>query len=88
MQLILDIRRLSEFSTFTSNKSFFQTKIDQNIKVDLVRIRLLSNLNIYPDVSVNRQNLNIIFKETYGVNRLSKAIDENINFDLSLSSIS
>lgn len=87
-KLILDIRRLSEFNTFTSNKSFFQTKIDQNIKVDLVRIKLLSNLNIYPDVSVNRQNLNIIFKETYGVNRLSKAIDENINFDLSLSSIS
>ena len=87
-KLLLDIRRSSKFSSYTSSKSFFQLKLDKNINIDLVRIKLISGSNIFPDVSVNRQNLNIIFKTSYGVNRLSKAIDDNIEFELSLSNIS
>ena len=86
-KLILDIRRQSEFDKYSSNKSFFQIKIDQNSKIDFLRVRLLESYNIFPDISVNRQNLNIIFKSTYGNQKLSKAIEESISFDLSFSGI-
>ena len=87
-KLILDIkRRNSIFKNYTSNQSFFEKKIDSNTKIDLVRIKLEKSINIFPDISLNRQNINIIFKTSYGDNILSKPIDENIDFEISLSSI-
>ena len=87
-KLILDIKRgNSKFNNLISNGSFFEKKLDINTKIDLVRIKLLTNSNIFPDVSVNRQNINIIFKTSYGNKMLSKAVDENIDFELSLSGI-
>jgi cell division protein ZapD len=87
-KLVLNIkRRNSKFENFTSSKSFFQKKLDKLIKIDLVRIKLKKNINIFPDISVNRQNINVVFKTSYGENRLSKAISDNIDFELSLSGI-
>ena len=87
-KLILDIKRINSiFKNCTSNGSFFEKKIDSNTKIDLVRIKLEKSINIFPDISLNRQNINIIFKTSYGDNILSKPIDENIDFEISLSSI-
>ena len=87
-KIILDIkRRNAKFEIFTSSKSFFEKKLDKVTKIDLVRIKLKKNINIFPDISVNRQNINVIFKTSYGDNRLSKAISDNIEFELSLSGI-
>ena len=60
---------------------------DKNDRVDLVRIKLLKNNNIYPVISVNRQNINIIFKTSYGKNNVSKPITEDNEFSLSVSGI-
>ncbi len=85
-KLILDIkRRSSRFEEFTSNNSFFEKKLENNQKIDLVRIRLEKNVNIYPDISVNRQNINAVFKTSYGHSRLSKPVSEDVRFELSLS---
>ena len=62
-------------------------KLDKSDKTDLVRIKLEKNINIYPDISVNPQNINVMFKTSYGENRQSKPIEENLNFGLSLSNI-
>ena len=87
-KLILNARRnTSDFVSFTSTKSYFEKKIDKNSKVDLVRIKLLKECNIYPVISVNRQNINIVFKTSYGKNKLSKPVTENNEFSLSLSGI-
>lgn len=86
-QLIIDIkRRNSKFHSYRCSESFFEKKLDKTVKIDLVRIKIEKNNNIFPDVSVNPQNINIIFKSSYGSDRLSKAITEDINFELSLSS--
>ena len=87
-KLVLKIkRRNAKFEKFTSNKSFFQKKLDKITKIDLVRIKLQKNINIFPDISLNRQNINVVFKSSYGEKRLSKAISNNIEFELSLSGI-
>ena len=87
-RLILTIRRdTADFIPYISSKSYFEKKLDKNSKVDLIRIKLLKKDSIYPVISVNRQNINIIFKTSYGKNRLSKPITENNEFSLSLSSI-
>ena len=87
-KLILNIRRnTSDFLLRTSSKSYFEQKIDKNSRVDLVRIKLLKKDNIYPVISVNRQNISVIFKNSYGRDKLSKPITENSEFALSLSGI-
>ena len=87
-KLILDIRRnTADFVLRTSSKSYFEQKIDKNSRVDLVRIKILKKDNIYPVISVNSQNISVIFKNSYGKNKLSKPITENNEFSLSLSGI-
>jgi len=87
-KLILNIRRnTTDFIQYKSSKSYFEKKLDKNSRVDLVRIKLLKKDNLYPVISVNRQNINIIFKTSYGKNKLSKQITENNEFSLSLSVI-
>ena len=87
-KLILNIRRnTTDFIQYKSSKSYFEKKLDKNSRVDLVRIKLLKKDNLYPVISVNRQNINVIFKTSYGKNKLSKQITENNEFSLSLSTI-
>ena len=85
-KLLMNIKReKSKFITMSSTGSYFEKKFDKNSKLDFVRIKLKKNMNIFPDVSVSSQNINVIFKTSYGSNRLSKAISENVDFELSLS---
>ena len=84
--LILDIKRtISKFENISQSDPYFERKIDKSLRVDLVRIKLENNINIYPDISASTQNINILFKTSYGKNRLSKVADESINFGLSIS---
>ncbi len=86
--LLLDFKRtISKFEYFSSDAAYFEMKLDKSDKTDLVRIKLEKNINIYPDISVNPQYINIMFKTSHGANRQSKAIEENLNFGLSLSNI-
>ena len=85
--LILDIKRsISKFNNISITDSYFEMKLDKSIKIDLIRIKLENNINIYPNISVSTQNINILFKTSYGKNRLSKVIDESLDFGLSMSS--
>ena len=84
--LILDIKRsISKFKNISITDSFFETKLDKSTKIDLIRVKLEKNINIYPDISVSTQNINILFKTSYGNNRLSKVNDGSIDFELSMS---
>jgi cell division protein ZapD len=86
--LILSIKRSNtKFKQCVSEGSFFEKRLDSNTRIDLVRIRLQKNINIFPDISVNRQNINIVFKYSFGSKIVSKAIEDNINFELSLPRI-
>ena len=85
--LILDVKRsISKFENISIKDSYFEMKLNKSIKIDLIRIKLEKNINIYPDISVSTQNINILFKTSYGENRLSKVIDESLDFGLSMSS--
>ena len=87
-ELILSIKRSNtKFEKFTSDVSFFEKRLDSSARIDLVRIRLQKNVNVFPDISVNRQNINVIFKYSFGSKMLSKAIEDNVNFELSLPGI-
>ena len=87
-KLILNTRRnTADFIPYISSKSYFEKKLDKNARVDLVRIKLLKNNNIYPVISVNRQSINIIFKTSYGKNKTSKSVTEDSEFSLSVSGI-
>ena len=86
--LILDIKRtISKFENISIADSYFEMKLDKSIKVDLVRIKLEKNMNIYPDISASAQNINILFKTSYGKNRLSRVADRGLNFGLAISSL-
>tara|TARA_B110000014_G_C20071486_1_gene558839 strand:+ start:639 stop:1424 length:786 start_codon:yes stop_codon:yes gene_type:complete len=83
--LILEIKRTSvKFKEINNKTSYYEEKLDNKTKIDLVRIKLEKDINVYPDISVNRQNININFKRSYSGNRLSKAIDNGIKFEISL----
>ena len=83
--LILSIKRSTEkFNQYNSEGSFFEMRLDSNTKIDLARIRLQKNINIFPDISINRQNINIVFKYSLGSKMVSRVIEDNINFELSL----
>ena len=83
--LILEIKRTSvKFKEVNNKTSYYEKKLDNKTKIDLVRIKLEKDINVYPDISVNRQNININFKQSYSNNRLSKAIDNGIKFEISL----
>lgn len=87
-ELILSIKRSnSKFEQFTSDMSFFEKRLDSSARIDLVRIRLKKDINVFPDISVNRQNINIIFKYSIGSQMLSKTVEDNVNFELSLPGI-
>ncbi len=87
--LILDIKRaISKFENISQSDPYFERKIDKSLKIDLVRIKIENNMNIYPDISASKQNINILFKTSYGKNRLSRVVDESVNFGLSISSSS
>ncbi len=85
--LSLDIKRsTSPFLRCTSNFSFYSQKLTKNF-IDLVRVKVLTDKNIFPDISANSKNVNIIFKELYknennGI--LSRAIDDNFIFEIAL----
>lgn len=85
-KLVLDYkRRSSKFEKCRSNKSYFEKKLDKNARIDLVRIKIEKDMNIYPDISVNRQNVNAVFKTAFGDNRIARTIVDDIEFELSLS---
>ena len=87
-ELILSIKRNNtKFEKCTSDISFYEKRLDSNVRIDLVRIRLKKNINIYPDISVNRKNINIIFKYSFGSKILSKAVENNVDFEISLPRI-
>ena len=67
--------------------SFFEKRLDTSAKIDLVRIRLQKNINVFPDISVNRQNINVIFKYSLGSKILSRPVEDNVNFEISLPGI-
>ena len=81
----LDSKYGSKFKNISIADSFFETKLDKSTKIDLIRVKLEKNINIYPDISVSTQNINILFKTSYGNNRLSKVNDGSIDFELSMS---
>ncbi len=88
-KLILNYkRRSSKFEKYMSNKSYFEKKLDKNATIDLVRIKIEKDTNIYPDISVNRQNINAVFKTAFGDNRVARTIVDDIEFELSLSILS
>ena len=85
-KLVLDYKRISsKFEKCRSNKSYFEKKLDKNARIDLVRIKIEKDMNIYPDISVNRQNVNAVFKTAFGDNRIARTIVDDIEFELSLS---
>jgi len=87
-ELILDIKRSNaKFEKYTSDVSFFEKRLDTSAKIDLVRIRLQKNINVFPDISVNRQNINVIFKYSLGSKILSRVVEDNVNFEISLPGI-
>ncbi|MDC0482415.1 cell division protein ZapD [Gammaproteobacteria bacterium] len=87
-ELILSIKRSNaKFEKHTSNVSFFEKRLDTRARIDFVRIRLQKNINVFPDISVNRQNINIIFKYSLGSKILSRAVEDNVNFEISLPGI-
>ena len=87
-ELILSIKRSNaKFEKYTSNLSFFEKRLDTKDRIDLVRIRLQKDINVFPDISVNRQNINIIFKYSLGGKILSRAVEDNVNFEISLPGI-
>ena len=87
-ELILGIKRSNaKFEKYTSDVSFFEKRLDTSARIDLVRIRLQKNINVFPDISVNRQNINVIFKYSLGSKILSRAVEDNVNFEISLPGI-
>ena len=87
-ELILSIKRSNaKFEKYTSDKSFFEKRLDSNTRVDLVRIRLQKDINIFPDISVSRNNINVIFKSSSGNKIIARAVENNVDFELSLPGI-
>ena len=75
------IRKSASFNDKLAEKGFFIEKLDPKKNILLVRVTLTSDLYYYPQISVGKQRLNIMFMSKDDKNNLVR-FQEDVSFIL------
>ncbi len=85
IRVILNLIRLSAKSqSIQCSNGFHQQNLDPNLPCEIIRIKIATDFNAYPEFSVGRHRLNIRFVEPnyYGAGRPTQ-VKQTLNFELS-----
>ena len=77
------IRKSGNFQDKNAEKGFYIQKLDQNKNIQLVRITLSSDVYYYPQISVGKQRINIMFMTKDEANNLVQ-YQEDVQFLLTV----
>ena len=77
------IRKSGNFQDKNAEKGFYIQKLDQNKNMQLVRITLSSDVYYYPQISVGKQRINIMFMTKDESNNLIQ-YQEDVQFLLTI----
>ena len=77
------IRKSGNFQDKNAEKGFYIQKLDQNKNIQLVRITLSSDVYYYPQISVGKQRINIMFMTKDEANNLVQ-YQEDVPFLLTI----
>ena len=80
------IRKSGSFAEKFAEKGFYMEKLDPKKNILLIRVNLTSDLYYYPQISVSKQRLNIIFMTKDDKNNFIP-YQEDLSFMLTLCSI-
>tara|TARA_B100000941_G_scaffold59464_1_gene38978 strand:- start:20237 stop:21004 length:768 start_codon:yes stop_codon:yes gene_type:complete len=80
------IRKSGQFNDKLAEKGFYIDKLDPKKNILLVRITLATDLYYFPQISVGKQRLNIMFMTKDELNNFTK-YQENVSFLLTLCSL-
>jgi len=87
IEFILElIRKSGQFSDKLAEKGFYIDKLDPKKNILLVRITLTTDLYYFPQISVGKQRLNIMFMTKDELNNFTK-YQEDVSFLLTLCSL-
>jgi cell division protein ZapD len=75
------IRESTLFKVIDANGGFYQSNLDANTPYQLIRIKLLSQKNVFPEISVGRYRLAIHFF-TLDINGRTAQTADDIKFEL------
>ncbi len=75
------IRKSASFNDKLAEKGFFIEKLDPKKNILLIRVTLTSDLYYYPQISVGKQRLNIMFMSKDDKNNLLR-FQEDVSFIL------
>jgi len=84
--LLVLTRNSALFEAQTATAGFFQRSLDTQNPCQLLRIALLPESNVYPEVSGNKHRVNVRFL-SYTESGRPKQVGHNIHFDMSCCAI-
>lgn len=78
-------REAGEPKRCSAESGFFQTNLDRNMQLNLIRLRLARAAGVYPEVSAGKHRLTVRFVEWKGIEERPVQTNANIDFELTMS---
>lgn len=84
-ELLWLARETHEPSTCLAAAGFYQSNMDRNIPLNLVRVQIPQSAGLYPEISAGRHRFTVRFVRWQGVDTRPAQASEDVSFKLSLS---
>ena len=84
-ELLWLAREANEPKSQLASSGFFQSTMDTNVQMSLVRVRLPHDTGLFPEISAGRHRFTVRFVEWQGVNARPVQTSKDVGFKLSLS---
>lgn len=78
-------REAGEPQQCSAEAGFYQTNLDRNMQLNLIRLRLARAPGVYPEVSAGKHRLTVRFVEWKGIDERPLQTNSNIDFELTMS---
>ena len=78
-------REAGEPQQCSAEAGFFQTNLDRNMQLNLIRLRLARAPGVYPEVSAGKHRLTVRFVEWKGIEERPIQTHADIDFELTMS---
>ncbi|MGD2167644.1 MAG: cell division protein ZapD, partial [Gammaproteobacteria bacterium] len=68
-----------------ADTGFYQTNLDRNMQLNLIRLRLARNSSVFPEISAGKHRLTVRFVEWKGTDARPVQTTDRIDFELTMS---
>jgi cell division protein ZapD len=78
-------REAGEPQQYCAEAGFFQTNLDRNASLNLIRLRLARAAGVFPEVSAGKHRLTVRFVQWKGLEQRPAQTSQSIDFELTMS---